>query len=75
MKYRFQLDTTAGDLPWSYDFDMHSDTMAIDYCKRIARYDSFAQIALGLVLFNIETDRVLAHFVPESRTVRNLIGA
>lgn len=74
-KYILMMKTMVASVSWEFQFTQPSDEMALEYARRIADSDPIPRAALSLLLFRYERDdqKLLAEFVWDKPTVRNIL--
>lgn len=72
--YKLQIQSTVGGLTWAYDITQPSDKMALEFAERIARTDmAVRHAALALLIFNMDTEKLIGRFVYDLPIVRNTV--
>jgi hypothetical protein len=72
-RYLMKMMTCVGEPDWEYTSHHGSDAMAYEWAKRVVETSRVVrQAASAVVLFNLDSDDVLAHFVLDNPKVRDL---
>lgn len=60
--YKMIWEPKNDKIAWEHTFGMASDEMAIKYAEKIYNTESIRIVAMGMIVFCVETDEVVAHF-------------
>jgi hypothetical protein len=73
-KYTIHASCGAGEPIWEHRFEMHSDSMALEYTQKLIEHSKIIRAVSRIYLFNVDTDKCIGDWAIFSKTeARNLM--